>query len=387
LPTFVLSDLHLDAEGAGRLFDDGRQGVALAELCSRLAEGPRAELVLLGDTFDLTAMLPPERGLETFSRRVECSIEPSPRRSTEEMLACIARDNPVALRALTQLSNRIPVFVVPGNHDRQLGEPGGAEALSSVGLGAVRLAPFLERSLEGKTVVLMHGNEFDPGNAEAGGPGEAMTACMHHAVIPFLRKHGARRHARMDPDRVVTLRPEEAVVTLLQRWLEPDVFKRFFNAFLELLAENEYMPHALAFLARLVPADQVRGKAAQQDRLWERAGDVALSCLRGERDLPREAPRPDIFVLGHTHVLDWAVEDGDRLYVNLGTWTERASDVLGPFDLTLPLLELRLHDGSASVVLRDLDERGGELQRYELPAASSTSNSKHGHDSLGAIVE
>jgi len=370
VPTFALSDLHLDAEADGRLFDDHRQGKAVAKVCGLLAEEANAELVLLGDTFDFTAMLPPARGLEDFARKVGFAIDPPPRRSTSQMCAQIARDNPVAMRALRQLSERIPIFIVPGNHDRHLGEPGAAEALAEIGLGKVRLASFVERNLDGKTVVMMHGNEFDAGNAKPGGPGEAMTACIHHAVLPFLREHRARRHVRMNPDRLVALRPEEAVVTLLQRWLEPEVFKRFFNAFLDLLAENEYLPHALAFLARLVPTDQVRAKAAQQDRLWERAGDTAIKCLRGERELPHGAPRPDVLVLGHTHVLDWAAEQGDRLYVNLGTWTERASDALSPFDMTLPLLEMRMHDRSPLVVLRDIDERGGELQRYS-PSSSS----------------
>jgi hypothetical protein len=52
-----------------------------------------------------------------------------------------------------------------------------------------------------------------------------------------------------------------------------------------------------------------------------------------------------VLVLGHTHVLDWAVLEGrrrrpDRLYVNLGTWTQRAYDASSPPDTSLPVLRL-----------------------------------------------
>ena len=368
VPIFVVSDLHLDLDNDGQLFDDQRQGKELARLCERIRQTPGAELVLLGDAFDLTAMLPPEHGLDDFSRRVGVPIEPPPRLPVEQMCARIARDNPIAIEALVKLAAEAPVWLVPGNHDRQLGEPGGAEALRQAGLGAVRIQRFVERSLEGRTLVLMHGHEFDPGNAEPGGPGEAMTACLHHALLPFLRAHGARKHVRMDPDRLVALRPEEAVVTLLQRWLEPDVFRRVLRAVLDLLAENRYLPQPLALLAQLLPADRVRAKADDADRLWERAGATALDCLRGEKRLPHGAPRPDLLVLGHTHMLDWAADIDDRLYVNLGTWTERAADAMGPKDTTLPVVEITRE----ALVLRDL-ERGGELQRYVVERSGSGS--------------
>jgi hypothetical protein len=73
-------------------------------------------------------------------------------------------------------------------------------------------------------------------------------------------------------------------------------------------------------------------------------------------------------VLGHTHVLDWAVEDGntpdERLYVNLGTWTKRAFDAFSPPDTTLPVLELSERDQRLHAVLRDL-QHGGVLQEFE----------------------
>src|SRR5512138_382747 len=74
---YVASDLHLDEDDGSRLFHDERQGERLAALCRR-ATDERAELVLLGDTFDLTSMTPPPRGLERFARAVRIRL-PQPR--------------------------------------------------------------------------------------------------------------------------------------------------------------------------------------------------------------------------------------------------------------------------------------------------------------------
>ena len=112
--------------------------------------------------------------------------------------------------------------------------------------------------------------------------------------------------------------------------------------------------------------DRVRARAQQQDRLWERAGDAASRALRGRRRLPHGAPRPEVAVFGRTHILDWVIEGNkdELLYVNLGTWTERAADPTGPLDTTLPLLELREDAGRLIVTLRDLQE-SRDLQRFE----------------------
>ena len=76
-------------------------------------------------------------------------------------------------------------------------------------------------------------------------------------------------------------------------------------------------------------------------------------------------------MLGHTHTLDWAVADGagpsERLYVNLGTWTDRCVDAHGAPDTTLPMLEVSEQDGHCQARLVDLDDDGGELQRFEAP--------------------
>ena len=362
----VASDLHLDEQGEARLFDDGRQGKRLAALCEALGDGD--ELILLGDVFDFTAMTPPPEGLARFFDKLEVPYAPRPSRDLAQLCAAARESNPVALAALAALSRRVPVTLVPGNHDRHLGEPGAAAALESIGLRA-RLEACAVRSLGGRTVVLLHGHEFDKSNKDAHGGGEVMTNALHHAVIPFLRHHGARRNVRMDPDRVVALRPEESVITVLQRWLDEKTFQKFFRAFLRLLAENGFLPRAASWLATVVSANGVRRRAANGDDLWERSGALAVELLRGERKLPHGAPRPDALVLGHTHVLDWAVDDArgpdDSLYVNLGTWTERCSDASSPPDTTLPVLELGERDGRLTAALRDAGAAPGELQRFE----------------------
>jgi hypothetical protein len=168
----------------------------------------------------------------------------------------------------------------------------------------------------------------------------------------------------MEPDRIVALRPEEAVVSVLQRWLDEKTFRRFFRAFLRLLAENGYLPRPLSWAAGLISADRVRAKVAEQDRLWERTGHHVIEVLKGKRHLPLGAPAPDVSVLGHTHVLDWAVERG-RLYVNLGTWTERAFDASSPRDASLPLLRIATDGARLRASLTDLSAGAAELQRYE----------------------
>ena len=80
----------------------------------------------------------------------------------------------------------------------------------------------------------------------------------------------------------------------------------------------------------------MRSAVQEQDRLWERTGLHALEALKGKRKLAHGAPRPDALILGHTHVIDWAVTGDQRLYVNLGTWTERAFDANSPPDTSLP---------------------------------------------------
>jgi hypothetical protein len=78
-----------------------------------------------------------------------------------------------------------------------------------------------------------------------------------------------------------------------------------------------------------------------------------------------------VLVLGHTHVLDWAVQEGrpgvQRLYVNVGTWSARASDAAGPLDAMLPVFRIGLEGARRLVAtLRDLTGQARLLQRFQV---------------------
>ena len=358
----AISDLHLDETGKAELFSDQRQGRQLAELCEAVARDEGAELVLLGDCFDFTAMLPPPKGLERFFRALDVPKEVPRRRTVPELIAALADANPVAFEALCTLSTRAPVTLVPGNHDHHLGQPDAAAVLAAAGL-RVRIERSLVRQIGDRTVVLQHGHELDEGNEKPGGSGEVMTSVLQQAVIPFLLHRGPPPNVRFDPGRVVALRPEEAVVSVLQRWLDEKTFRKFFRAFLRLLAENDYLPRPVSWFAGFISANRVRSAVSNQDRLWERTGLRAIDAIKGKCALPHGAPEPDVLVLGHTHVLDWSVHGGG-LYVNLGTWTERAFDASSPRDATLPVLALGAERGQVRAVLTDLASGAAELQRY-----------------------
>ena len=373
---YVISDLHLDERGEARLFADDRQGRQLAELCDRIARDEGSELILLGDCFDFTAMQPPPQGLEKFFRKLGVPKEPPARRALPALLDAVRESNPVAFEALAQLSQRTQLTVVPGNHDHLLGAPEAAQLLASHGVRA-RIERSCVRPVGGKTVVLQHGHELDDGNAQPGGSGEVMTNALHQAVIPWLRHKGAPPNVRMDPDRIVALRPEEAVISVLQRWTDEDSFRRFYRAFLRLLADNGYLPRPVGFLAGYISANRVRSAVDKADRLWERTAVRAFEAVKGERKLAHDAPRPDALVLGHTHVLDWAVAEG-RLYVNLGTWTERAFDASSPQDRSMPLLKIDAGGGALRASLSDLSRAGEELQRYQGSSGRSPQASSGG---------
>jgi UDP-2,3-diacylglucosamine pyrophosphatase LpxH len=352
---YVLSDLHLDEHGPARMFSDERQGRALAALCERIAHDEGSELVLLGDTFDLTSMQPPPKGLARFFRQLDVPLEPPPRRALPQLLEAVRVSNPVTFEALARFGERSKLTIVPGNHDYQI------EQATQLGFKA-NIERSVHRRLAGKQLVLQHGHEQDPGNAKPGGMGEAMTGAVHQAVIPYLLHHGARKNVRMDVARLVALRPEEAVISVMQRWLDEKTFDKFFRALLDLLADNGYLPRPVSFLAKFISVNRVRNAVAESDLIWEHTGSFAVELLHGKRKLPHQAPPPDVLVFGHTHVLDWAAED-DKLYVNLGTWTERALDGNSPQDETLPLLTFADPRGSFQATLEDL-QTGHELQRF-----------------------
>jgi hypothetical protein len=218
---------------------------------------------------------------------------------------------------------------------------------------------------------MQHGHAFDPSNARPGGEGEVITQVIHQAIVPYLKERPPRRHVRISPERLAALRPEEFAIPVLERWLEPDDFDRLFRATIRLLADNGIVPKPIAWLRRFVSPERARRKILEADALWQHTGAAALAALAGERRLPFDAPRPDVLVLGHTHVLDWAVLDArrgrrDRLYVNLGTWTERAFDATSPPDASLPVLRVDDDGGDLRLSLSDLAQpEHGELQRFE----------------------
>ncbi|MCA1825801.1 MAG: metallophosphoesterase [Myxococcales bacterium] len=364
---FVVSDLHLGESTLASMFRDPEQGLRFADLCAGIARGKDNELVLLGDVFDLTAAQPPRKGLTGFGLALDVPIEDKPLRPLPPVMRAIRENNPIALEALETLSQQAQVTLVPGNHDRHLGEEGGREALDAAGLSRVQIEPQAVRRVMDKWVVLQHGHAWDPSCATPTGGGETMTAILHHAVIPFLRHLAPRSNVHIDPDRVIALRPEERVVPVLERWLKPGVFERFIDAFLELLVENGYLSRAAAWLAT---PGLIRSKLKDDDDLWERAGRTALDALEGSRPLPGKPPPPDILVLGHTHVMDWGVHEGrpgvQRLYVNLGTWASVASDAAGPMDATMPLLRIEADQRQLRAHLLDVTGNWRTLQRFEV---------------------
>ena len=220
---FVVSDLHLGETSLASMFRDAEQGARFADLCAGVLKGEDNELVLLGDIFDLTAAHPPRKGLTQFGVALDVPIEDKPARPLPAIMRSIRESNPVAMDALEALSQKARVTLVPGNHDRHLGESGGREALDAAGLPKVQIEPMAVRRVMDKWVVLQHGHAWDPSCATAAGGGETMTAVLHHAVIPFLRHLAPRSNVRIDPDRVVALRPEERVVPVLERWLRQGV--------------------------------------------------------------------------------------------------------------------------------------------------------------------
>jgi len=367
---FAVSDLHLGETGLARMFHDQSQGMRFAELCSFVARTPDSELLLLGDIFDVTASLPPARGLAAFGRALELPLEDRPPRPLTTICASIRENNPVALDALEALCDEARVTLVTGNHDRHLATPEGRAALDHVGLSRMAVETMALRKVGEKLVVLQHGHGWDPSNATPTGGGEVMTSIIHHAIVPFLRKQVPRSNVLIDPDRVIALRPEERVVPVLERWLKPGMFERFIDAFVEILVDNGYLSRAVSWLAT---PERIRERLKDDDDLWERAGHAALGALEGARGIPGKPPPPDILILGHTHVIDWAVQEGrpgvQRLYVNLGTWAAHASDAAGPVQAILPVFRLDAPDrGKVVATLRDLSNQARLLQRFEVRA-------------------
>jgi len=369
LALYVVSDLHIGESTVAPMFRDDLQGKRVAELCERVAADADSELVLLGDIFDVTAALPPRKGVTQFGLSLDVPIEDKPPRPLPAILRAIRENNPLTFEALEKLSRTCRVTLVAGNHDRHLAENGGREALDEAGLAQVRIDPIASRRILDKWVVMQHGHLWDASNATGGGPGEVMTGVIHHAVIPFLRHLAPRTNVHIDVARLVALRPEERVIPVLERWLRPGVFERFIDALLEILVENGALARPLAWVTT---PSLLRWRLKEDDDLWERAGASALAVLQGAKALPgRQKPPPsDVLVLGHTHVVDWAVHEGrpavQRLYVNLGTWSARATDAAGPMDAAMPVLRVDADRRDLRAELFDASRRWHTLQRFEV---------------------
>ncbi len=158
MPLFVVSDLHLSETTLACMFRDSEQGHRFAEVCTGIGRNPDNELVLLGDIFDLTAAHPPPKGLADFGRALDVPLEDRPPRPLPEIMSGIRECYPTALGALEAVSSEARVTLVPGNHDRHLGEPGGREALDAAGLSKVQIEPMAVRRVLDKVVVLQHGH-------------------------------------------------------------------------------------------------------------------------------------------------------------------------------------------------------------------------------------
>jgi UDP-2,3-diacylglucosamine pyrophosphatase LpxH len=355
--TWVLSDLHLSDDSVASMFDEERQGRAIERLCARI-EAEKGELVLLGDVFDLTAMTPLSRGLHAFGKKMGVAVEERPVRPPEVLGAATQKRHPRTLSAIAALTRTCPVTLAPGNHDHPLGEE-GARILAAVGLERASLAATVTRTIADRRVVLQHGHEYDDDNARANGNGELLTRVLHHAVVPMLERMPPRPNVRIEPSRIVALRPEERMVPILQRWLDRRDFERFCDAFVDLLVDVGALKRVEAWFAT---PERLREKLDDADDLWERLGGFARAVLRGEERI-EHAERPDVLVLGHTHVPDWIAEDG-RLYANLGSWTDRALDAVGPLDDMLPVLRLASDARGLHATLEEL-ETGDVLETFE----------------------
>jgi len=134
----VVSDLHLPVGPTTHLDSDFRAAIA---------EHPERELVLAGDTFDLSGLPHNADGLEALS-------------------PLLGAHPVVRLELLHRLERGAPVTVIPGNHDSALLHPDAREALTAaLGVGTeapLRLAPWFHRWGD---VHLEHGHLYDPDNA------------------------------------------------------------------------------------------------------------------------------------------------------------------------------------------------------------------------------
>jgi UDP-2,3-diacylglucosamine pyrophosphatase LpxH len=312
--------------------------------------------------FDLTGMTPPKHGLPAFGRKMGVSLENVAERSPRELCAATRRRHERTLSAIEALSRSSRVTLVPGNHDWALGGDGGRDALDAAGLSRVQVEANVTRTIAERRVLLQHGHELDDDNAAPGGAGEMLTRLLHHAIVPMLERLPTRPNVVIDPTRVVCLRPEERIVPVMQRWLSRKQFETFVDALLDLMVDIGSLSRVKAWLAT---PEKLRAKLDDADDLWERVGTHA-------RDRIRKDDSPDVLVFGHTHVPDWALEDRggtQAVYANLGSWTDRATDAVGPFDRMLPLVRIGADARGLRATLEDL-ESGRVLETFDASRAN-----------------
>ena len=354
---WVLSDLHLGDATVAPMFREDRQGKCVEALCARIEAEGDGELVLLGDVFDLTAMRPPQRGLPAFGRKMGIALPDPPERSPRELCAAARRRHERTLSAIAALSRTAKVTLVPGNHDFALGEADGPACLAAAGLERVAIEPRVTRVVAERNVSMMHGHELDDDNAAPGGSGEMLTRVLHHAIVPMLERLPSRPNVAIDPTRVVCLRPEERIVPVMQRWLSRKQFDAFVDALLDLMVDTGSLSRVKAWLTT---PEKLREKLDDADDLWERVGAYAREHLC-------KHDSPDLLVYGHTHVPDWSIEDRAEhqvVYANLGSWTDRATDAVGPFDRTLPILRIGEDARGLRATMEDL-QSGDVLETFD----------------------
>ena len=354
---WLTSDFHLADATTVAMFDEAEQGKNMAALCARIAGEGEGELVLLGDIFDLTAMQPPPRGVAKFGKKMGIELHDAPERDPVAMCAAVKQRHTRTIAAIAGLPKSVRVTLVPGNHDHYFGAAVGRAALDAAGLERVEIATEVVREIADRCVLLQHGHALDAANAAPGGDGEMLTRVMHHALVPMLERITPPPNVRVDPLRLATLRPEERMVPVLERWLGERAFARFTAALTDLLVDVGALSRVEAWF---VTAEKLRERLDDADGLWERVGVDARAALAGKKALSADAPRPDVLVLGHTHVPDWVAGDVDegaerqRLYVNLGSWTCSARDALGPIDDTLPVLRIDAPSRGLRATLEEL---------------------------------
>jgi UDP-2,3-diacylglucosamine pyrophosphatase LpxH len=363
---FIVSDLHLVDHEQSFMFNSRKERVFVKLVDEILAR--EATLVCAGDIFDLTSMTPCRFGMrEFFNEALPTDLVRSAsldahclQRTDLEMLAAVRAKFPEFVDALATLARLGKLTIIPGNHDCILQYPEGQAILASVlGVTPERISWPLHLQI-GDFAIAAHGNEFDPSNQtqrSCQNPGAVITSALYHGVMPALKILGV-------PDEIANavpaVRPEEAIVTGIQHYLDEETTRHLLIAFVRLLDRNGYfrgigklpmwfLLHEIPLLSSLVrltvtPA-RIRSALPKEERLKQSARSGAES-LRLSSEAAESTGVRKIAVLGHTHELD--LQDD---YVNLGTWIDHISGLspekIKQAECTLPVLVIEPNGGEA----------------------------------------